>query len=1017
MKKLILLTLIALIPFLKTNGQGTVRGKITDKNGETLIGATVVLKSNTSIGSVTDFDGNYSIKISDVNPATLIISFISYKTTEVIVNPKSGEVLVKNFVLESLASEVKTVEVVAKATKARDSYMEKVKLNSAATIDYISSETMKKTGDANATSAIARVSGVSTNGGFITVRGIGDRYIKTAINGSRIPTLDPFTNNIKLDLFPSSLIDNIIITKTASPDISGDWAGAYLSVETKDYPEELAVNVESSFGYNTQSTFNDVITSQRSNTDWLGYDKSFRDHDHSTFVTAYQTPNTYQQFVALGLGNFYNSMGVNQENWNKDGSNGNTYFKLGLIQLGLLDPALINDPAAINNARDLYYKGPYVSDAFKVINANVPKTGQSFPANWNISTRRAPINFTQSFSVGNQIEMFGKPLGFLVGFRYGTANLYDPNASANRLRAESVGGYSSRLTEQSAIETNGWNALINLSYKLNTNNSISLLFMPNYGGVNKVRTSDDVGDQQTTVTLAQNYEQRKQMIYQYKSEHYIPGKKIKIEANASYTAGTSSLPDFKNLQYWKNPDNTYQIGGTIGDGIKRFYRYLEDDLLDTRISAELPIDNIPGLTRKIKFGGAYQLNKKQSDQYVYDMTLGPYIGPLQNQDIDSYLNLNQFAISSGIDNFGVPYSTLNAFYYDSGSPAFHTFGNTNIIAGFAMADYSITSRLRATGGLRVEYADIYTDVNKFDSLGYERNDPRRNYSSSYPLANPGELKETSFLPSLNLIYKLRNDEEAPMNIRANFSQTVARPSVRELSDVAIVDYEYRAAVYGNSDLKMVRINNYDLRLESYFKSGDNVSASVFFKDFKNHIELVNSGGFTWQNVDQSHVYGIELEARKKLGSHFELGANIMLAKSKSEFVRSRIEIANGVKTYVPLDTLSRSMFGQAPYVLNGILNYHADSLGLVFTLSYNVQGPRLVIASDNIEIPDVYEMPRHLLDFKVTKRLGKHFSLGFRVRDILNTPVRRSYNANDFAVDFDNYTYGTNYILDISYRL
>ncbi|HOO09492.1 MAG TPA: TonB-dependent receptor plug domain-containing protein, partial [Cyclobacteriaceae bacterium] len=78
------------------------------------------------------------------------------------------------------------------------------------------SELIKKTGDANVTAAIARVSGVSTNGSFITVRGIGDRYIKTMINGMRIPTLDPFTNNIKLDIFPSSLVDNIIITKTAS---------------------------------------------------------------------------------------------------------------------------------------------------------------------------------------------------------------------------------------------------------------------------------------------------------------------------------------------------------------------------------------------------------------------------------------------------------------------------------------------------------------------------------------------------------------------------------------------------------------------------------------------------------------------------------------------------------------------------------------------------------------------------------------------------------------------------------
>jgi len=115
--------------------------------------------------------------------------------------------------------------------------MESKKKLSSTTLDYISAETLKKTVDANVAAAITRVTGVSsTSSGLITVRGTGDRYLKTTINGSRIPTLDPFTNNIKLDIFPASLVDNIVIAKTASPDLPGDFAGAYISVETKQYP-------------------------------------------------------------------------------------------------------------------------------------------------------------------------------------------------------------------------------------------------------------------------------------------------------------------------------------------------------------------------------------------------------------------------------------------------------------------------------------------------------------------------------------------------------------------------------------------------------------------------------------------------------------------------------------------------------------------------------------------------------------------------------------------------------------
>jgi len=195
--------------------QGIVRGKITDETGQTVIGATIVLKSNPGIGAVTDFDGNYSLKITESVPQVLVVSFIGYQKIEESVNPLANAVVIRNFSLIPQSQEIIGVEITAKASREKDTYMEKMKINSATTIDYISSETIRKTGDSQVSSAVARVPGVSsTSNGFITVRGIGDRYIKTTLNGSVIPTLDPFTNNIKLDLFPTSLVDNVTLSKT-----------------------------------------------------------------------------------------------------------------------------------------------------------------------------------------------------------------------------------------------------------------------------------------------------------------------------------------------------------------------------------------------------------------------------------------------------------------------------------------------------------------------------------------------------------------------------------------------------------------------------------------------------------------------------------------------------------------------------------------------------------------------------------------------------------------------------------
>ncbi len=992
--------------------QCTIRGKVTDDVGDPAIGATIVLKSKPGVGAATDLDGNYILKISDSIPQVLVVSYISYQTIEETIKPIKNQVIIKNFSLKSVATQMIEVEVVAKANHGGDNFVEKMKLNSATTLDVIGAGTIKKTGDPNVAAAVARVPGVSTSStGFITVRGIGDRYVKTTLNGLRIPTLDPYTNNIRLDMFPSSLVDNIVLTKTASPDLPGDWAGAYLSVQTKDYPDKLSVNVESSFGYNNQSTFKEIVSSRRSSTDWLGYDKDLRVHDHSEFKLYSPSVTRYNELVALGLGDYYKSMGLGYD-WSND-INANTYYKMGLVELGLLGKAAFDDPAAYA-AADAQYKNNYQLNAYNMAftakNEGAAKSGQSFANNWSTVKWRAPVNFTQSFSVGNQIDVFKRPLGFLIGFRYGNLVQYDPNSTSNRPTANySVDGtLDSKMRQRISQETNGWSALLNLAYKVSPNHSFSLLFMPNFTGVNNVRDAVDSSDfLNTQITRAQFYEQRRQIVYQYKSEHYIPGPKIKIDANASYTKGRSSAPDFKLLTYLYDPvSKQYQIGPTAGSGIHRFYRYLSDNLFDSNASAEMPIDNKPGLTRKIKIGGAYQFNNKKNDLYDYAInTDGGVLLKLDNDNVDEIFGLDQFAIQQDTNGKNL----INLIYTTNQNlPTDHFLGSSTTSAAFAMLDYAFIPSLRFTGGLRFEHAIIFTDSYLFDSLGYKAGDERRNFDAV-------NFNQKSLLPSANFIYKLKQSENAPVNLRFNYSQTVARPSIRELSNFWVIDYELRQLVTGNPGLKMVNISNYDAKYEHYFNSGENFSVSLFYKDFINHIELVfdDVKGYTWQNAGKSNVKGIEIEGRKSIIKNVEFRANLSLIKSISQ-LPSATYAGQTINT-------SHPMFGQAPYVVNTILAYNNDSIGFTAALSYNIQGPRLAIVTSQAladKIPNVYDLPRHLIDFKISKSIGKHFSTSFTARNILNAPIRRSYKyADGWLVDYDKIRYGANYLLSFSYKL
>jgi len=1021
MKQLLLTCLFSLLFLATLSGQGTIRGKVSDLNGEALIGVVISVPPTAGLGTVTDLNGSYSILIPDSMSHKLLVQFIGYKAQEEQIRVIKGEVILRNFMLRSASDTLHTVEITVKASKSSNTFMEKMKMNSATSIDYISAETMKKTGDANVFTAITRVSGVSTNGAFITVRGIGDRYIKTSINDMRIPTLDPFTNNIKLDMIPASLVDNVIITKTASPELPGDWAGAYINVVTKDYPEKLTISLETSVEYNAQTSFKNVVSTEKSSTDWLGYDNGLRDHPMNNYVPTNFSPTTYDEFVALGLGNYYKTLGVTHS-WRPTDQAANTLLALGLVQLGFLDKSQINNPSAIAAANTKYNQSGERGVAFDRMNAAAIAWNKSFPNNWRTKEVKAPLNFSQNISIGNQILLFGKPLGIEAGFRYGSYVRFDPNSTTNRINTiagpnGSLSTYNT-INQQITKETNGWSGLLGLAYRYSSSHSISLLFMPNMTGVNNA-SNGEYQNNFSQIAEKQFYESRKQFIYQLKSEHYLPAIKMKIEGLASYTAGRSTAPDFKEL------DVPY-VNGVIGVNsdigalsVDRYYRYLRENIFDSRLNFEIPLpgDAKTNYIRKLKFGGAYQHTDRRQDQYDVNMNSG--IGAdqiaLLEPNSDPF-SIQKFTPISAVVS-GVNTSILPRYYLINDLPTDHTFGYTDLTAGYLMLDYSLFPKLRISGGARLEQINMYTDAVLYDSLHIPSGDPRRHIDQFLPF-NPGQLNELDLLPSISLIYKIKNAESAPFNLRLNFSQTVARPSLRELSSISVQDFELGASVTGNPELKSVHINNYDMRLEFNFPSGENISISGFYKEFKNHIELTYedglSGYFWINNPNLSFVKGIELEGRKLLTKHFEFLSNVTFADSHSSF--NQALTLNG-HSAVDVGTVSHTMFGQAPYVINAILSYRSDRLGLILALCYNIQGPRLVIDGNGV-IPDVYELPRNLLDLKITKNLGSHFSLSFKVNNILNAPTIRSFKiSGGYPVIYDRFSYGTNYIVSLLYKI
>ncbi len=1010
--------------------QYELRGKISDINGETVIGA-IVSSKNSKTAVETDFDGNYSLKITGTD--SIFVIYVGYSTLKDLINVSDDKIIIKDYTILEESTLLQAVEIVAKQERANAYYMENIKKRSANSIDFVSADVMKKIGDSNISAGVARVTGVSTNGSFITVRGIGDRYVQTAINGAQIPTLDPFTNNIKLDIIPSSLVDNVVVSKTASADLPGDWTGAYISVETKDYPEKFNLSVETQLGFNPNTSFKSIKTLTPSNTDWLGFDNNFRDRSHNEFVNYKTNPSEFEMMMALGLGDFYKSIGV-ESDWERNQPNvQETYFKLGLVELGLLSKGDLNNSVAVAEAREKFVSKGFKNKAFETINRPAFNAAQQFPNNWSPIERRVTTNFSQSLSLGNQTKVLGKSLGYIFGAKYTQGIQYDPNSINQRILTSDVRDGVAVINENSnpltSRITNGWSALLNLAYKYHPHHSISLMAMPNFIGTNSLRDGNTflAGSQFDEIYgSSQFYEQRRQLVFQAKSEHFLPKQRIKIEGHASYTLGKSVAPDFKRFRFFSFNDSTYFYEGPAfaDDPLTRDFRYLTENLLDTKLHIEIPLTKNEKKNKKLKIGGAFKNLERIYDQYNYELYFDRGSTFVPGKDLGSFFDLKKFNTDDGT-NVDLAY----------GNPDFdpnHNTGNTSIGALYGLIDFNLTDRLRLNAGVRFEMTNLLVDANKYRENKYYINDIRRIYEGAL-ISNPGILKSADFLPSINFIYRLKNDDIYPSNLRINYSKSLARPSMREYSESIVYDFELRSDVFGNSSLELVKVDNYDIRYENYLEGGHNFSISAFHKNLKNHIELIFlNSGFSWSNSDKSKVSGIELEGKYKINKNLDFASNLTVVQSSSQVVSYTLmlDVATRIQTRFPIDTFTRVMFGQAPIVINGLLNYNWEKYGLNTSFGYNYQAPRLVIQGNRFvddlskNLPDVYEMPRHLIDAKISKSFGKNWGITFTVKDLLNSPIRRSYEYVDsvgkrlgFFADYERLKFGTNFLFSVNYKI
>ncbi len=270
-----------------TYSQFGITGTVLDGDFNEPLPFANVLVKETGDGVTTDFDGKYTIELSSGN-YTLIFSFVGYETKEITnISVSDDNYTLTDIILSSVAQGLEEVVVTVDARRNTESSVLEIQKKSASLLDGISAQAFRKIGANDIASAVKNVPGVSVQGGkFVYVRGLGDRYSKSILNGVDIPGLDPDRNTIQMDLFPTNLLSNVLVIKSARADLPADFTGGVINIITKDFPnsEEFSISVGTSFNPNMHFKEN-YLTYEGGQTDFLGFDDGSRSNKiASTFL-------------------------------------------------------------------------------------------------------------------------------------------------------------------------------------------------------------------------------------------------------------------------------------------------------------------------------------------------------------------------------------------------------------------------------------------------------------------------------------------------------------------------------------------------------------------------------------------------------------------------------------------------------------------------------------------------------------------------------------------------------------
>jgi TonB-dependent receptor len=965
-----LLRLLALCVFIGLSlsmhaqeATGSVGGLVVSTwDGRPLPGVAVVVRG-TTLAAQTDALGRYELKA--VPPGYQVLRFskggyASATVTEVRVLP--GQSTTVNGNLRPEFFELDEFEVTAEEFNEQTAEIIFERQQSASLVDAVGSEQFSKLGASDAADIVGKLPGITvTDGKNPIVRGLNERYVGITLNGAEVPSADPYRKSVQLDLFPAGLIEQVVVAKSFTPDLPGNSTGGGINVITKSFPEKFMFTLSVGVEYNTQTSLknDEFLSYQGGATDWLAMDDGTRELPPELLDT------------------------------------------LPLLVTTTARPNLPQFPQQVANAARLQ-----------------ELTVALGPTEFGPTQETAPLNHNVNFSFGDTLQLLGRRLGYFAGMQYrhgyqtteGIANRFVPSGVPGEL-VQRRGFADTR-----SVQEINWAAIVNLAYEFSEGQEIAFNFLFNQNAEDLARQQAGFDtDSSNYLPFYQNrliWTERNLTTYQLRGSHEFPQLgDLEVDWLAALSTTTQDEPDARFFNYAQSGADFYADGNFLPTPNQptRYFRELEENNFNLKLDVKKPFEQWSGLEGYVKVGG-YDSESERSfadREFYYQPQSSPGgYGPSStfpfNGDPNAFFPAGSLVPGVRTNSNGSLRYTWHRVL--QGRESVYD-AEQAIRAGYAMFELPLVEKLRLMGGVRMESTDM--DVLSAGAL---------RSSVTGQQTNQATIGQTDWLPAVSLTYTPITN----MNVRASFSQTVARPSFRELAAYRQYDPVLNELLEGNPALQMSAIDNYDLRWEWFPEPGAVLSVSLFYKMLANAIErqfiTVDGEIISFVNRAEAGVRGVEFEARHGLGflgeplADFSVGMNAAYIDSEVKLTPG--EISNRVQ-FLGDASDTRPLYDQSPYIINADFTWDQRDWGTTATVVFSVFGPRITIAG--LATPDIYEQPAPQLDFILSQRLGEHFKLRFTARNLLNPEYDRTYGEEADAPLFQSFKRGVSLGLSVSY--